>query len=131
MLYEEIGGYLTAQGLGSTAPTSTGWAIRYRQSYPTPDQMITIQEIGSEASRGPGLWSPTFRITVRGNTNAGIELEQKAHAIIAALDEYSGALTGRAYQSIEMLNGPTFYGRDAEDRPEIIATFGTVQCRTT
>jgi hypothetical protein len=131
VIYEEIGGYLTAQGVGSTSATSTGWRIAYRQSYPEPDQMLTIQEIGSEVSRGPGLWSPSFRVMVRGSIDAGSALETKAHEVIAALDEYSGALNGRAYQSIEMLSGPTFFGRDAQDRPEIIATFATVQCRTT
>lgn len=131
MIYEEIGGYLTTQGIGSTSATSTGWLIVYRQSLPEPDRMITIMEIGSEVSRGPGLRSPSFRVTIRGSTDIESALETKAADVIAALDEFSGALNGRAYQSIEMLSGPTFFGRDAQDRPEIIATFATVQCRTT
>ena len=131
MLLDEIGSRLTAQGVCSTAPSSTGWRLCYRDPIPTPARVICVVPSGGFRQDGKApIDRPTFQLLIRGSSQDGAALETKVNDAVRALNCFDGLLNGWYYADIQKQGDVLWLGRDENQRPLYSVNFWTVRSRT-
>lgn len=126
---DEIGDYLTAQGLVGGA---TGWSLVKGDVPASPDQMVTLTETAGEAS-DPAypLSRERFQVRVRGaerhaGAGAYTAARDKIQALRVALHGLINSTLGAVrYVQVLEVASPAHLGYDANGRPEFVQTFAT------
>lgn len=135
-LVVEIGKRLSSQSVASTAAGSTSFLLRYFELPSTHDRAVTVVPIaGFGMEYATNLDRPGVQVLVRASANGASELEDKADAIVAALNLIAHttnlAGSGREYVDIRKTSDPIWLGRDDNDRPIMAVNFYAMRSRTT
>lgn len=134
MLLDEIGARLTAQAVATTGGTGASAAtmrLVYREFQPTPEWQLVLTPSGGFQGEGrPELDRPTFQVRVRGAESASTTLEVKTAAVVTALHQFAGTLSGRYYVDIARQGDTLYLGRDENQRPIYALNFLALRSRT-
>lgn len=134
-LLEDLGARLTAQSVGSTGATSTGWRIVYRELQPVEGavgaQQIALVPTGGFPEDGkPPIERPTFQVVVQGTSAASSGLEAKVQEVVGALNKFNGTLNGWYYPDIRRQGDKLWLGRGDDQRPRYALNFLAVRSYT-
>jgi len=125
-LLEEIAGLLEELGLGSYDAQGSGGDIFLAAMPPTPDLAVALtRQAGREADSRLAYDEPVVRVTVRGRPKNAVSAESRAQAIYDAVHGLGNrGLPGGTWLvlSVGTEAGPTYLGRDANDRDEWVVT---------
>lgn len=117
-LLDEIGDYLTAQGLVGGA---TGWTLALSQMPTSPDKIVAIFETPGRAPLPRvEMDMPAFQVRVRGTVRGYADARTKLAAVQAVLHGLANtSLSGVYYVSILAQGSAISMGNDENNRPEI------------
>ena len=134
MLLDEIGTYLTGQGVATTGSTSN-WRIGKGFEPDRPDKCITLFETGGEPNEGhrdTPIDRPTFQVRVRADNYGYSTARAKIGAARTALELIGAStLSGRRYVYVTAMGEPVSLGVDEKQRPRLVMNFRAMRSRTT